>query len=203
MTAITLADAHAYQATCLARHMPSIPHQHFRLPELKARYPYLPNYRSTTSTRGIDFRGSTSFIEEVIASLMVKLWLDGVISRSSLGRIHIMFGPVFTTEAHLPFSGARTHSNNTAEMTAMVEALSFLGPPGLVARNEQACIFFDSQHAAGVCWVRSRLVHMCSWHSHGPCCSSNTGFDSPCNTCTDTDFYASIVTFFQKVVELT
>ena len=35
--------------------------------------------------------------------------------------------PVITNEAHLAFSGARTHSNNTAEMTAMIEALSFLG----------------------------------------------------------------------------
>ena len=62
-----------------------------------------------------------------------------------------MFGAVVTTEAHLAFSGARAHSNNTAEMNAMVEALSFLGPHGLVARDEQSCIYCDSQHAAGVC----------------------------------------------------
>ena len=47
-----------------------------------------------------------------------------------------MFGPVVTTEAHLAFSGARTHTNNTAEMIAMVEALSFLGPLGPVARDQ-------------------------------------------------------------------
>ena len=58
----------------------------------------------------------------------------------SPGRFHIMFGPVVTTGAHLAFPGARTHSNNTAEMTAMVEALSFLGPRGPVARDEQSCI---------------------------------------------------------------
>ena len=52
-----------------------------------------------------------------------------------------MFGPVVTTEAHLAFSGARTQSNNTAEMTAMIEALSFLGPHGPVARDEQSCIY--------------------------------------------------------------
>ena len=45
-----------------------------------------------------------------------------------------MFG-VVTSEVHLAFSGARTHSNNTAEMTAMVEALSFLGPHGPVAQG--------------------------------------------------------------------
>ena len=62
-----------------------------------------------------------------------------------------MFGPVVTTEAHLAFSGARTQSNNTAEMTAMIEALSFLCPHGPVARDEQSCTYYDSQHAAGVC----------------------------------------------------
>ena len=44
-----------------------------------------------------------------------------------------MFGPVVTTEAHLAFSGARTHFNNTAEMTATIEAFSFLGSRGPVA----------------------------------------------------------------------
>ena len=62
-----------------------------------------------------------------------------------------MFGPVVTTEARLAFSGARTHSNKTAEMTAMIEALSFLGPHGPVVRDKQSCIYYDSKHAAGVC----------------------------------------------------
>ena len=39
-----------------------------------------------------------------------------------------MFGPVVTTEAHLAFAGASVHSNNTAEMSAMVVALFFLDP---------------------------------------------------------------------------
>ena len=47
-----------------------------------------------------------------------------------------MFGPVIITEAHLAFTGARAHSNNTAEMTAMIEASSFLGPHGPVAQDE-------------------------------------------------------------------
>ena len=42
MTAITPAYAHAYQATCLTRHMPAVPHHKFRLPKPKARYPHLP-----------------------------------------------------------------------------------------------------------------------------------------------------------------
>ena len=50
-----------------------------------------------------------------------------------------MFGRVATTEAHLAFSGARTHSNNTAEMIAMIEALSFLGPHGPVAQDVESC----------------------------------------------------------------
>ena len=135
MTAITPAHAHAYQATCLTTHMPAVPHQNFRLPKLKARYPCLPKARSTTRERGNDYTdGSTRVVEgETLAG-----W--GVTSRSPHGRIDIMFGPVVTTEAHLAFSGARAHSNNTAEMTAMIEALSFLGPHGPVARDEQSCI---------------------------------------------------------------
>ena len=62
-----------------------------------------------------------------------------------------MFGLVVTTEVHLAFSGARTHSNNTAKMTAMIEALSFLGPRGPVARDVQSCIYHDSLLAAGIC----------------------------------------------------
>ena len=36
-------------------------------------------------------------------------------------------------------------------MTAMIEALSFLGPHGLVAQDEQSCIYCDSQRAAALC----------------------------------------------------
>ena len=61
-----------------------------------------------------------------------------------------MFGPVITIEAHLAFSGARTHSNNTAGMTAMVEALSSFGPYGPVARDMDSCIYFGSKHVAVV-----------------------------------------------------
>ena len=75
----------------------------------------------------------------------------GVIAGSPHGRIDIMFGPVITTEAHPAFSGDRTHSSNTAEMTAMIEAFSFLGPRGPVARDTNSCIIYDSKHAAGVC----------------------------------------------------
>ena len=46
---------------------------------------------------------------------------------------------------------ARTNSINTAEMSAMVEALSFLGFHGPVARDACSCVFYDSKHAAGVC----------------------------------------------------
>ena len=62
-----------------------------------------------------------------------------------------MFGPVVTTEAHLAFSVARAHSNNTAEMTAMIGALSFLGPHGPMARYVETCICYDSKYTAGVC----------------------------------------------------
>ena len=48
---------------------------------------------------------------------------------------NLRYGVVIATEALLAFSGARIHSNNTAGMIAMIEALSFLGLRGLVARD--------------------------------------------------------------------
>ena len=143
MTAITPAYAHAYQATCPARHLPGVPHHNFRLPKPKARYPYLPTACSTTRERGNDYCGWAIYADggtRVVDGETLAGWR--VISRSSHGRIDVMFGPVVTTEAHLTFSGARAHSNNTAEMTAMMEASSFLGPHGPVARDEQSCICY-------------------------------------------------------------
>ena len=116
MTAITPAYAHACQATCLARHMPGVRHQNFRLPKPNARYPYLPNARSITRERGHDYRGWAIYTDggtRVVDGETLAGW--GVISRSTHGRIDVMFGPVVTTEAHPAISGARTHSNNTAE----------------------------------------------------------------------------------------
>ena len=75
---------------------------------------------------------------EVPVQRMVKLSLDGVC-------------PVISTEAHPAFSGAKVHSSNTAEMPAMMEALYFLGPRGPAAGDVEACIYYDSKHAAGVC----------------------------------------------------
>ena len=58
-----------------------------------------------------------------------------VIARSPRGTIDVLSGPVITTEAHPVFSRARAQTNNTAEMTAMIEALYVLGPRGAVARG--------------------------------------------------------------------
>ena len=79
-------------------------------------------------------------------------WMECDFTILPRGRIFVMFGPVVTTEAFLAFPGARTHSNNTAEMTATVKALSFLGAHGPVAGDEQSCIYYDSLHGGGVCW---------------------------------------------------
>ena len=57
MTANTPAYAHAYQFIRLTRHIPVVPSQKFRLPAAKARYPHLPNIRTTTRDKGNDFQG--------------------------------------------------------------------------------------------------------------------------------------------------
>ena len=84
----------------------------------------------------------------------------------SRGHIFILFGPVITTEAYLAFSGARIHSNNTTEMTAMIEALSFLGPHGLVTPDEQSRIFMMLCMLLAFVWARSRPEHTYSWRLH-------------------------------------
>ena len=64
-----------------------------------------------------------------------------------------MFGPVITTEAHLAFAGA------TAEMSAMIEALSFFG---LHLRSR---VFIMTPNMLLVfAWARFKPAHMSSWH---------------------------------------
>ena len=75
MMAVTSACAHAYQATCLSRLMPAILGNFLRLTKLNARYPHLPNARSTTRERGDDFQRWPSTQTEVLASRLVKLSL--------------------------------------------------------------------------------------------------------------------------------
>ena len=52
----------------------------------------------------------------------------GAVARSPDGKPNIMFGLVNTTEAHFACAGARLHSNNIAELSSIIVALSFLGP---------------------------------------------------------------------------
>ena len=68
MTAITPAYAHAYQVTCLTRHMLAVQSQKFRLPSAKAKYPNLPNVRTTTRETGNDFQGWAIFSDGVLES---------------------------------------------------------------------------------------------------------------------------------------
>ena len=153
MTAITPAYAHTYQTTCLAMHFPGVPRHIFRLPEPKSRYPFLPNDRSITREVGNDYHGWAIYADggtRVVDGEIFAGW--GVISRSPRGRFFVLFGPVIINEANLALSGARIHSNNTAEMTAMFKALSFLGSRGLVTHDEQSRIF---------------LFYACCWHLSG------------------------------------
>ena len=88
MTAITPAYAHAYQATCLAQHTPGVPRLNFSLPQAKARYPHLPDVRTTTRERGNDCRGWPSTGTRLVDGETLAGW--GAIARSPHGRINIM-----------------------------------------------------------------------------------------------------------------
>ena len=142
MTAITPAYAHAYQESCVTRHMPAVPRLNFRLLKPEARCPHLPNIRTTTRERGNDFQGWAIYTDggtRLVDGETLAGW--GAVAQSLHGKIDVMFGLVITTEARLTFASARTHSNNTAEMSAMIEALSFLGPHDQVARDAKFVYF--------------------------------------------------------------
>ena len=133
---------HVQQDTCLR----------FRLLKPNARYPHLPIARSAIRQRGSDFRGWAIFTDGGTRSVNGETCAGwGVIAESPRRSIDIMFGPVVTKETHPAFSRAKASSNNTAEMTAIIKALYFLGPRRSIARHEEACIFCDSTHAAGIC----------------------------------------------------
>ena len=149
MTAIAAAFAHMYQAICLTRHLPANLCRHFRLLKPRSR---CSNIRSTTREMGSDFRGWAFETDGGARSVDGETFAGwGVIARSIRGSIDVLFRLVVSHLAHPAFSGARASSNITAEMTAMIEALYRLGPRGSVARQEEACIFYDSKHAAGKC----------------------------------------------------
>ena len=151
-TAITPTCAYAYQFLCLAGRPFVVPRHNFRLPAVNARYPTLPNSRTATREKGTDFQGlATCTGGGTRASEGVTSAGWSAVAGSLEGRLHIVFGPVITTEAHLAYAGARLHPSNTAEPSSIIEALSFLGPSGPLARDSQACIFYDSRHAASIC----------------------------------------------------
>ena len=82
----------------------------------------------------------------------------------------MLFGPVVTTEAHLAYAGARIHCNSTAEMSAIVEALSFLGL--------QACSWCshghnNSSHARAAWTLLPTTIAKKSSTSHNLPCSTS------------------------------
>ena len=63
VTAITPSYAQAYQVLCLTTRPTDIPYQRFRMPSAKAKYPNLPNIRTTTRKKGDDFKGCAVFTD--------------------------------------------------------------------------------------------------------------------------------------------
>ena len=137
--------------------MPTAPYLNFPLPKTKARYPHLPNVRATTRVAIYTDCGTRVIDGETLAG-----WC--VIARSLHGRIDVMFGPVITSETHCAFCGARAHSKNTAEMTAMIEALSFLGPVAQLPVIRIRVFIMTPNMLLVFALARFKPAHTCSWH---------------------------------------
>ena len=139
MTAITPAYAHAYRAICLARRPLDILCRRFRPPSAKAKTQTFPTSVpplgiKVTTTKD----GPCSPMEELIP-LMAKLQRAGAPLPA-----HPMEDNTSCLVQSLPlrptslYAGARLHINNTAELSSIIEALSFLGTSGPVARGSHA-----------------------------------------------------------------
>ena len=132
MTAITPACAHAYQLICMTKHILAVPSQKFRLPAAKARYPHLPSARTTTRDTGNEFQGWAIYTDggtRLADGETLARW--SAFTRCHQGKIFVMFGPVVTSRVRR----SQNPSNTTAELSSMIEALSFLGPSGTLARD--------------------------------------------------------------------
>ena len=163
MTAITPTYSRTYQASCLAGRPFVSPIKNVCLLHCQRQLSVsLPNSRTTTHERGNDFQG-LAFHTGGTRSDDGETWAGwGAVARSIDGGIYVMFGLAVTTEAPFANAGARIHSNNTAELSSIVGALSVLRPwrscPWFTIMH-----FSDSKCAAGVCLgtVQSRAnVHL-------------------------------------------
>ena len=112
MTAITPIYAHAYQSIYLTGRHVGTPHQQFRSPAVRVKYPHLPNSRTTTRQKGMISRIGLSIPMEELACLMVKPWLAGV-----LLLVHLM------EEWCLPGHKSSSHEHSTwAPLSTFVAA---------------------------------------------------------------------------------
>ena len=83
---------------------------------------------------------------------MEKQWQHGAPSPAHpCGVCYATCGPVITVEAHVPFAGAHQHTNNTAELSGIVEPLRFLSSTGLVPLGSQACHCGECARFVTVC----------------------------------------------------
>ena len=107
---------------------PVVPSQKFPLPAAKARYPHLPNVRTTTRERGNDFQGRAVYTDgssRLADGETLAGW--GAVARSPYGRTDVMFGPLVTTEAHLAFAGASVHAKKPLKCRPLQKRSPFLG----------------------------------------------------------------------------
>ena len=157
VTAITPAYARAYQDICLARRPLDIPCQ--KVPSTPR--PSTQTFPTSVPPLGIKVTttkdGPCSPVEELIP-LMAKLQQAGAPSPAHpMEDFSSCLVWSITTETHFASAGARLHINNTAELSSIIEALSFLafmtGQPRLAGT-----LFLMTQHTLPT-FVWERFSH--------------------------------------------
>ena len=161
MTALCPAWADTCQTMCLGCSLEQLRPDAFRLPKPKNGFPMLPTCRITARVTGTE-----SPRLETLHGGFFKRQVDGTDSARLTILTRILCGPIVCNPRSPASFGAKSCSNNTAELTGFAEALRWI--MFFIPRGERVRILYDSKRAARVALgfihaVRNiALVHNCN-----------------------------------------
>ena len=169
MTAVTPSYAHAYQSLCLAGRLFVVHHQKFRLPASKARYPNLPNSRTTTREKGIDFQGWA------ISSLRAKPQLGGAPSPALLMESYVSCWAQSSQPKHISRMQV-PDSSPTARLNSGVSLRRFpsLSPMALLPVTHKRVYSTIPGTGPAFAWALSNHARTSPWGSPASVSSHNS-----------------------------
>ena len=159
------------KAICLAGRLLVVSHQKFRLPAAKARYPHLPNSRSTTREEGNDFHGWLYIQMEGLAPLMVKPLLAGALSLARLREEYMSCLAQLSQLEHIScMQGPESTPTTPLNSRVLLRRCFFWGPMARLPEIESRAFSLIPNTLPASAWAR---LQSCAEHRErvcGPCC---------------------------------